>query len=124
LSAFDLTRFAGEPQRFIPLAGEHLNDWHLGVAQAANRFLVTFADFVSAAAMPALAEEACKALREGGFFVRGNSMQLLNSWRRSKHLSFGQLPPDCQRQVRDIARTSIATQIGLPARELIDQASR
>ena len=120
MSAFDLLRFVGEPQRFTGLAGAHLNDWHLGVAQAANRFLVTFAEFVPAAQMPALANEACKGLRDGGFFVRSNSLMLLNSWRKRKQLAFSQIAPECQRQVRAIARTSIATQIAVPARELVN----
>ena len=120
MSAFDLLRFAGEPQRFTGLAGAHINDWHLGVAQAANRFLVTFAESVPAAQMPALANAACKGLREGGFFVRSNSLMLLNSWRKRKQLAFSQVAPECQRQVREIARTSIATQIAVPARELVN----
>jgi hypothetical protein len=121
MSAFDLLRFVGEPQRFTRLAGAHINDWHLGVAQAANRFLVTFAEFVPAAQMPALVNEACKGLREGGFFVRSNSLMLLNSWRKRKQLAFSQIAPECQHQVREIARTSIATQIAVPARELVNQ---
>lgn len=121
MSAFDLLRFVGKPQRFTGLAGAHIHDWHLGVAQAANRFLVTFAEFVPAAQMPALANEACKGLREGGFFVRRNSLMLLNSWRKRKQLAFSQIAPECQRQVREIARTSIATQIAVPARELVNQ---
>jgi hypothetical protein len=124
MSAFDLLRFVGEPQRFIGLAGAHINDWHLGVEQAANRFLVTFAEFVPATQMPALANEACKGLREGGFFVRSNSVRLLNLWRKRKQLSFSQIAPECQRQVREIAHTSIATQIAVPARELVDWPAR
>ncbi|HEY7643004.1 MAG TPA: hypothetical protein VH814_24955 [Steroidobacteraceae bacterium] len=124
MSAFDLLRFVGEPQRFTGLAGDHINDWDLGVAQAANGFLVTFAEFVPAAQIPALANEACKGLREGGFFVRSNSLMLLNSWRKSKQLSFSQLAAGCQRQVHEIARTSIATQIAVPARELVNQPAQ
>jgi hypothetical protein len=122
--SLDLLRFFGDPQRFVRLAGAHINDWHLAPAQAANRFLVTFADFIPPAEMPGLASEACKGLQEGGFFVRSNSVTLLNAWRKRKLLSFDQLAPDCQRQVRDIARTSIADQIAVPARELSNQPAR
>ena len=108
MSAFDLLRFVGEPQRFTGLAGAHINDWHLGVAQAANRFLVTFAEFVPAAQMPALAEqeERARVCERAGSSSRSNSLMLLNSWRKRKQLAFSQIAPECQRQVREIAGTA------------------
>lgn len=123
-TSFYLMNFVGAPQRFVRLAGSHINDPHLGVANAATRFLITFAEFVPKAERPGLATQACRSLQESGFLARNKSLMLLNAWRKSKALSFDQLAPDCQRQVRDIARTSLAEQIALPARELLYPPAR
>ena len=119
MSSFYLMNFVGDPQRFVQLAGSHIDDPHAGVANAATRFLMTFADFVAPAEIPKLATQACRSLQEGGFSARNKSLMLLNAWRKSKALSFEQLAAECQQQVRNIARTSIAEQIALPARELL-----
>jgi hypothetical protein len=123
-AGFYLMNFAGDPQRFVRLAGSHINDPHAGAANAATRFLVTFADFIPDTERPGLAAQACRSLREGGFTARNKSLMLLNAWRKSRTLSFDQLAPDCQRQVRDIARTSLSEQIAVPARELVNQPAR
>jgi hypothetical protein len=120
MSAFDLLRFTGEPQRFTGLAGAHINDWHLGVAQAANRFLVTFAEFVPAAQMPALANRSVQGSARGRLLRPQQFVDASEFMAEEKAAAFSQVAPECQRQVREIARTSIATQIAVPARELVN----
>jgi hypothetical protein len=117
--SFYLMSFVGEPRRFVRLAGAHINDPDVGAANAATRFLAVFASFVSAADIAGLAAHACRSLQEGGFAARNKSLMLLNAWGGRQALSFAQLGAECQKQVRDIARTSVTEQIGLPARELV-----
>jgi hypothetical protein len=118
-SSFYLMNFVGDPERFVQLAGSHINDSDVGAANAATRFLVVFADFISATDMHSLATQACRSLREGGFTARNKSLWLLSESRESGALSFAQLSAECQQQVRNIARTSIAEQIAVPARKLV-----
>src|SRR4030095_16771701 len=80
-NSFYLMNFVGDPQRFIPLAGAHINDSDSGAANAATRFLVTFAAFVSRKDIESLAIEACRSVLEGGFIARNKSLSLLNAWR-------------------------------------------
>ena len=117
-TSFYLVNFVGDPERFIPAAGYRINDQDSGAANAATRFLIVFADFVSPRGVQTLAKEACQSVLEGGFTARNKSLSLLNAWRKKGALSFSQLGAECQQQVRDIARTSIAEQIAVPAREL------
>jgi hypothetical protein len=117
--SFYLMSFVGEPRRFVRLAGAHINDPDVGAANAATRFLAVFASLVSAADIAGLAAHACRSLQEGGFAARNKSLMLLNAWGGRQALSFAQLGAECQKQVRDIARTSVTEQIGLPARELV-----
>jgi hypothetical protein len=117
-ASFYLMSFAGDPQRFIQLAGSRINDPDGEAANAATRFLAVFADFVSARDVPGLAAEACRSVQEGGFTARNKSLMLLNAWRKEGRVHLKQLAPACQQQIRNIARTSLAEQVALPAREL------
>jgi hypothetical protein len=114
-ASFDLMSFSGEPVAFITMAATHINDEVDGVASAATRFLVLFADFIEPRTIPHVASEACKGILSGNFAARQKSLALLNGLREKGMLPFEQLASDCQGQIRNIARTSLA----LSARQLV-----
>jgi hypothetical protein len=118
--SFHLINFAGDPQKFISMAAARSNDEDSGAAKAAMQFLSTFAQFIEPSAVPHVASEVCKSVLEGGFTARQQSLSLLIRLRNQSVLSLQQLGSDCQRQIRDIARTSLA----LPARELVNESTR
>ena len=120
MHSLHLMNFTGDPQRFVTMAAVHVNDDHGGAANAAVGFLATFAEFIEAQDVPHVAGEACKGVLNGNFVARRTSLRLLTALQGSGAVSFAQLPPECQQQLRNIARTSLA----LPAKELVSGSGR
>jgi hypothetical protein len=119
-ASFNLMSFSGDAQAFITMAATHINDEVDGVASAAARFLVLFAEFIEPRTVPHIASEACKSVLSGNFAARQKSLNLLNELSETGMLPFEQLTSDCQGQIRNIARTSLA----LSARELVSGLPR
>jgi len=115
-----LMGFTGDPQRFVTMAAVHVNDEHAGAANAAARFLTTFAEFIDVQDVPHVANEVCKGVLEGNFAARKRSIGMLSQLQETGALPFAQLPSRCQQQLRNIARTSVA----LPAKELVSEPVR
>ena len=115
-----LMNFTGDPQRFVTMASVHVNDDHGGAADAAAQFLATFPEFIEAQDVPHVANEACKGVLDGGFAARRRSILLLTELQESGAVPFPQLSAECQQQLRNIARTSVA----LPAKRLVGEATR
>ena len=111
--------FAGDPKRYRALAAFHMLDDDEGTANAATRFLLTFDDFIEAAVAPRFAATACSTL-DGGLTARNKSLALLSKLKARRKIAFEQLSAECQLQIRNIARTSRAELIAVPARELIE----
>jgi hypothetical protein len=110
-----LMNFTGDPQRFVTMASVHLNDDHGGAADAAAQFLATFPEFIEAQDVPHVANEACKGVLNGNFAARRRAIRLLTELQDAGAVPFPQLPAECQHQLRNIARTSLA----LPAKQLV-----
>lgn len=114
-ASFHLMGFSGDAQAFITMAATHINDEVEGVANAATRFLALFAEFIEPRTLPHVAAEACKSVLSGNFAARQKSLNLLGELRETGTLPFEQLASDCQGQIRNIARTSLA----LPAKDFV-----
>jgi hypothetical protein len=122
--ALYLMNFTGDPQRAISSATQRLDDPDSGVRNAAMRLLGTFATFLPQSQVFSIAKTACQNTIRGDFTDRNKSLLLLNELAHRGALRFADLDEKCQAQIRNIARTSFATQTGMQARELAGSATR
>ena len=119
-----LMNFTGDPQRAISSATRRLDDPDSGVRNAAMRLVGTFATFIPQSQVFSLAKTACQNTIRGGFTDRNKSLMLLNQLGKRGAIRFADLDEKCQAQIRNIARTSFATQTGGEARALVESASK
>jgi hypothetical protein len=119
-----LLNFIGDPSRAISIATQRLDDPDPGVRNAAMRLLGSFVAFVPQAQVSTITAAACSNMIAGTFTDRNKSLQLLNELRERGALEFGDLGEKCRAQIQDIARTSVASQTGEPARQLVEAARR
>ena len=122
--ALYLMNFTGDPQRAISSATHRLDDPDSGVRNAAMRLVGTFATFIPQSQVFSLARAACQNTIRGDFTDRNKSLMLLNKLGKRGAIRFADLDEKCQAQVRNIARTSFATQTGGEARELVEAATQ
>jgi hypothetical protein len=119
-----LMNFTGNPQRAIAAATLRLDDPDSGVRNAAMRLLGTFVAFLSQPEVSTLAVAACSNAIAGDFTDRNKSVLLLNELSARGALEFADLDRNCRVQITNIARTSVATQTGEPARQLLETARK
>ncbi len=123
VDAIYLMNFTGDPAHAIHSAILRMRDPDPGVRNAAMRFLWTFDEFITPVEVAGISKQVCEELISGGATDRNKSLLLLNGLHQRKLVRLSSLSASCQREIRGIARTSIAGPTGDTARKLVQSGT-
>lgn len=114
-----LLNFAGDARTAVRYAAQAMDDADSGVRNNAFRLLGSFAAFIDADAVPAVARGACKAIGRVSFLDRNKGMTTLQSFVYGRDFPLAALPADCLQTIRRLAGSSHSDQIGAPAQLIL-----
>lgn len=114
--AIMLMNYAGDARTAVRYAAHAMHDTDAGVRNNAFRLLGSFAAFVDADALPAVARGACEAIGRVSFFDRNKGMTALQALVYRRDFPLASLPAGCLQVIRRLAAGSHSDQIGAPAK--------